>query len=273
MAEALYDIPLDGSVFDLFAPFKVKTLVFVNGSNVNVSVTDDTGRAFTIGAGDGGPVPVLGVNHFALKASAQASSGSAYVIASDKRLPGSVGALTSPTGGGTASVVKVADAGGVNELAVDASGHIGLNNFPASQAVTAAAGAIADLAHGQGTMAQSVPVTIASNQSAIATNPAVNTGGGQANLWNAAVTGAGGNSTAVGFASQHFAAVFGHVSAATTISLQYSADDINFYTVAQSVLTGAGDFAFTNLIIPAGIVIRLQSSASVTATATVLGSS
>lgn len=96
--------------------------------------------------------------------------------------------------------------------------------------------------------------------------------GTQGNLWNAAVTGAGGNSAVLNLAGTIlggtvFASIFGHVSAATTILLQASADNVNFYTVDSITLTAASDFGFTDRTIAASF-IRLQSSASVTATAT-----
>ena len=62
---------------------------------------------------------------------AYGGSGSASVVAALKGVYGRVAGTL---------VAKIVDAGGTNELAVDASGHIGVNNFPATQAVSGTVG-------------------------------------------------------------------------------------------------------------------------------------
>lgn len=92
--------------------------------------------------------------------------------------------------------------------------------------------------------------------------------GNQGNAWNAAATGAGGNSNAVQVYDSPWVSVFGHVDGATTLTVCYSHDGVTWYASGnKATTTGAGDFSidFTT----AAQWIRLQSSANVTATATV----
>jgi len=67
--------------------------------------------------------------------------------------------------GSPASSVAISNQAVTHYLGVDASGLIGINNFPSSQAVT---GTFWPYILGQTTMSASVPVAIASNQSALA---------------------------------------------------------------------------------------------------------
>lgn len=91
------------------------------------------------------------------------------------------------------------------------------------------------------------------------------------NLWNAAVVGAGGVSAGVLVPRDiQSGAVFGNASAATTISLRLSANGSAYFTVAQATVGAAGDFAFTNLQLPGGVQLLLQSSGAATITATAL---
>ena len=119
---------------------------------------------------------------------------------------------------------------------------------------------------GQKTAANSLPTILASDQGALP----VNVVGTHANAWSAAVVGAGGNSTAIDCQYTPHISAFGNANGATTISLQVSQDNTNFYTAATvSVAGGGGDFAL-NVTIGARY-IRLQSSQARTITASITG--
>lgn len=101
----------------------------------------------------------IGVNAFVTNTNANGSATSAnsspVVIASDQ------------------AAVAVKAASGAFASGSIASGALASGSIASGAAVSGSfvAGAIVDLAHGQGTMAASVPVAIASNQSAIPVNP------------------------------------------------------------------------------------------------------
>lgn len=119
---------------------------------------------------------------------------------------------------------------------------------------------------GQKTMANSLPIVIASDQTALP----INTVGTHANAWNAAVTGTNGNSTAIDCQYTPYLSVFGNSNGSTTISVQASQNNSNFYTVDSiSIAAGGGDFGGNYLI--GARYVRLQSSTSRTVTATIAG--
>lgn len=91
-------------------------------------------------------------------------------------------------------------------------------------------------------------------------------GGLQANAWDAATTGAGGTSSVLDTWSSPFVSAFGNVSGATTITLQFSADNSNFYDGPTVSPSGAGNFYLSATV--GARYVRLKSSNSVTATAT-----
>lgn len=93
--------------------------------------------------------------------------------------------------------------------------------------------------------------------------------GDHANAWDNAATGAGGFSNSVDCRYTPFVSAFGHVSAATTIMMQLSQDNVNFYDAANMVLAGASDFDISRTV--GARYVRLKSSANVTATATIAG--
>lgn len=94
--------------------------------------------------------------------------------------------------------------------------------------------------------------------------------GAQANAWNADVVAANGVSNALAVPSQPKISVFGNASAATTISAQFSQDNINWYTSGESVvLTAAGNFGFS--FDCGAAYVRLLSSGAATITATIAG--
>jgi hypothetical protein len=131
-------------------------------------LTDLTSLAGTaLGAGSNygtspGAVNVMGVNAFVTNTNANGSATSAnsspVVIASDQ------------------AAVAIKAASGAFASGSIASGALASGSISSGAAVSGAfvAGSIADLTHGQGTMAASVPVAIASNQSAVPTTSAVN---------------------------------------------------------------------------------------------------
>lgn len=119
---------------------------------------------------------------------------------------------------------------------------------------------------GQKTAANSLPIILASDQGALP----VNVVGAHANAWSAAAVGAGGNSASIDCQYTPHISAFGTSNGNTTISLQVSQDDTNFYTAATATVGGGGgDFAL-NLTIGARY-IRLQSSQARTITATIAG--
>ena len=91
--------------------------------------------------------------------------------------------------------------------------------------------------------------------------------GSHANAWNAATTGVGGVSASLAVGDFPFVSAYGNANAATTITLQYSADNTNFYDGPNVVLAGAGDFRIDAQT--GAEYVRLKSSASVTATASI----
>lgn len=100
------------------------------------------------------------------------------------------------------------------------------------------------------------------------TNKVEWTGGAQANAWNAVAVAAGGASAVLDTWHLPFVTAFGNASAATTITLQVSQDNVNWYNsqVAQT-LSAAGNFC---LITEMGArYVRLTSSAAATITATI----
>lgn len=91
--------------------------------------------------------------------------------------------------------------------------------------------------------------------------------GAQANAWSAVAAGIGATSTALDSQWATFCSAFGNVSAATTISVQVSSDNTNWYTSTTSqVLAGAGNFGFHYS--PGARYSRLITSAAATITAT-----
>lgn len=117
---------------------------------------------------------------------------------------------------------------------------------------------------GQKTMANSVPTVIASDQTALP----VNVVGAHANLWNNAATGTNGNSTAIDTQYTPHITVFGNTSNSTTMSIQASQDNTNFYTIG-TFSAPAGDFGSSFTC--GARYIRLQSSNNRTVTATLAG--
>jgi hypothetical protein len=116
---------------------------------------------------------------------------------------------------------------------------------------------------GQKTMASSVPVVIASDQTFIP--PA--TVGTHANAWSAAAVLANGVSASIDTQNCPFISVFGNTDGATTITVQMSQDNTNFYDAESTVANG--DFSISNTY--GARYIRLKSSQARTITATIAG--
>jgi hypothetical protein len=114
---------------------------------------------------------------------------------------------------------------------------------------------------GQKTMANSVPVVIASDQTTA-------TVGTHANAWNNVAVGANGVSNSIDCQYTPHITVFGVTSGGSTISFQVSQDNSNFYTSATFNIT-TGDFGadFTS----GARYVRLKSSNARTITATIAG--
>jgi hypothetical protein len=92
--------------------------------------------------------------------------------------------------------------------------------------------------------------------------------GAQGNAWAAAAVGAGGTSAAIDTKDAASVSAFGHVSAATTITVQVSQDNVTFYdTATTAVLGGAADF---HVSLQTGAKYsRLKSSGAANITATI----
>lgn len=99
----------------------------------------------------------------------------------------------------------------------------------------------------------------------IGTIPSV---GAQGNAWNAAAVAAAGASASIDTNGLAFISAFGNASAATTIQMQYSADNATWYNGGPSIaLSAAGDFGLT--VQSGARYIRLTSSAAATITASI----
>ena len=94
--------------------------------------------------------------------------------------------------------------------------------------------------------------------------------GVHANAWNAVSVAIGGTSTVLDAAFYATISVFGNASEATTIIVQFSQNNTNYFDSSNSTsLGGGGDFGFT---FPAGSrYVRLKSTAAAIITATVAG--
>lgn len=94
--------------------------------------------------------------------------------------------------------------------------------------------------------------------------------GFEGNAWNNAATGAGGVSNAVDCQGSHTVTAFGHVSGATTLTVQFSQNGTTFYDTATTTApVGAADFALS--FSTGARWVRVKSSGAVTATATIAG--
>lgn len=93
--------------------------------------------------------------------------------------------------------------------------------------------------------------------------------GTHANAWNNVAVAAGGNSTAIDTEFTPHVTIFGNSSGTTTIRVQVSQDNVNFYQVSSFNVPGGGDFGFSATL--GARYVRLQSSAARTITATIAG--
>lgn len=84
-------------------------------------------------------------------------------------------------------------------------------------------------------------------------------------VWNATAVGVAGVSAAVVCADGPFVSAFGNSGAATTLTLQYSDDNVTYYDGPASVLAGASDFRIDATT--GARWTRLKSSAAATITA------
>lgn len=117
-------------------------------------------------------------------------------------------------------------------------------------------------------MAASVPVVIASDQIAVPVTPQVV--GVHGNAWLAAAVGAGAVSPSIDCQYTPFVSIFGNGSAASTITMQVSQDNVNFYNaVTTAVPLLGGDFYLAATV--GARYVRLMSSAAITITATIAG--
>lgn len=178
---------------------------------------------------------------------------------------------------GTPNVTIMGGRDGTNAeaLLVDTSGR------PITTGAAAEGAAVAGNPHlvamSDGTNARALRAILPTSASSSSTYRAEVTNGWlgvEANAWSAAVTGAGGTSTALDTLGLGTCSAFGNSSGATTISVQFSQNNSTWYDATATtgvggnsvVLAGAGNFAIT--FTSGARYVRLKSSASVTATAT-----
>jgi hypothetical protein len=97
-----------------------------------------------------------------------------------------------------------------------------------------------------------------------------NTVGSHGNAWNAAAVGAGGTSAVIDCQYTSFVSIFGNSNGSTTLTIQASQNNSNFYTYNTiTVGFGGGDFSFSDSI--GARYIRLSSGTARTITATIAG--
>lgn len=96
--------------------------------------------------------------------------------------------------------------------------------------------------------------------------------GFQGNLWAAAAaTGAGGLSAAVQLNNCRLATIFGHVSGATTLTVEFSIDGVNYYDSGiTNAPAGNNDVGFS--FDCAAPYVRVKSTNNVNATLNLAGS-
>jgi hypothetical protein len=103
---------------------------------------------------------------------------------------------------------------------------------------------------------------------AVAAQPSV---GAHGNAWNGVAVAANGVSAALDTLGTGTVSAFGNASAATTITVQVSQNNLNWYdTVIAQTLASGGDFALHAAL--GARYVRLRSSGAATITATLAGS-
>ena len=120
---------------------------------------------------------------------------------------------------------------------------------------------------GQKAMASSVPVVISSDQSSLPVTVTPSTVGTHANAWSAAAVLANGVSASIDCQYTPNISVFGNTSGNTTITIQFSQDNTNFYDATST--SANGDFSLSGTF--GARYIRLKSSNARTITATIAG--
>jgi hypothetical protein len=121
---------------------------------------------------------------------------------------------------------------------------------------------------GQKTSASSVPVVLASDQPSIPVAVTPNVVGTEGNAWSAAAVLAAGVSASIDCQYTPNISVFGNVAGgATTLTVQFSQDNVNFYDATNTVANG--DFSLSGVF--GARYLRLKSSNARTITATIAG--
>lgn len=162
----LREVNPDGVVYPQRLPFPIRGIVIQNFSTVTLNVTFTDGTTVAIAAGFIIKMIPPTTNQFK---AGTASVGSGYIAIlcyPQYLIPD---AINFSAGGGTATAVEVLDGSGVNKLAVDASGKIGVNALPALPAGTNAIGSV-EVLDGAGTNKLAVN---ASGQVALSNFPAM----------------------------------------------------------------------------------------------------
>lgn len=93
--------------------------------------------------------------------------------------------------------------------------------------------------------------------------------GTQGNAWNGVAVLTNGVSNAVDCKFQNIVSIFGHLTSASKLNVQYSQDGINFYTGPTEMPNANSDFDFD--IVPGARYVRLQAQSATTITATIAG--
>jgi hypothetical protein len=86
-----------------------------------------------------------------------------------------------------------------------------------------------------------------------------------AQVWNAAVVGANGQSATFDTFNSPFVSALGHASAATTITLMVSPDGVTWYAGPTQVLAGAADFCLNATVGAEYVALQSLSAATITA--------
>lgn len=129
---------------------------------------------------------------------------------------------------------------------------------------------------GKGTTPAGHPTSVQVDANTQASHVVAPTVGAHANAWNAATVAANGTSSSVDCQYSSQISAFGHASAATTIGLQFSQDNTNWYdadagNIQAATLAAAGFFAISNSV--GARYVRLVSTGAATITATIAAKS
>lgn len=114
-----------------------------------------------------------------------------------------------------------------------------------------------------------INTVIAGTEYALVTRPIPPVVGTHANAWNAAAVAANGVSASIDCQFVSNITIFGNANGSTTLTIQFSQDNVNFYDGSSTVVAASSDFSVSGTF--GARYIRLKSSQARTITATVAG--